>query len=91
MGDISMDWSKTIKVKKPVKRTQRSINFNEDNLKALSYITEFINSSSISDTIEQIIETYIEHGEIIDLDGTVIRVKDIINKYNKAEERICDK
>lgn len=79
MSDVNMDWTKIIKVKKPVKRVQRAVSFNESNLKALSAITEFINASSISDTLDQLIETYIQFGEISDLEGNIVKVKDIVN------------
>lgn len=82
MSEISMDWAKMFTVKKPVKKTQRSINFNEDTLKALSIITEYINSSSISETIDIILEAYIEFGEIKDLTGNILKIKDIVNKGN---------
>lgn len=82
MSDANMDWTKIIKVKKPVKKVQRAVSFNESNLKALSIITEFINASSISDTLDQLIETYIQFGEISDLEGNIVKVKDIVNVNN---------
>lgn len=78
MSDNNKEWFKMIKVRKPVKKVQRTITIDEENFNALTIITSFINSSSISDTIDQLLATYVEFGEIKDLDGNILKIKDIV-------------